>query len=102
LSKLTFPDLERGFKDTEEMVLKLSSLRIEFEFESRNFKKHKHRRDKCDVIVCWKIGASGDRKRNRRLPKSPKLKNRENRQRHGEKISEPKIAGEGACGLLSI
>ncbi|HEY4677135.1 MAG TPA: hypothetical protein VIJ01_08240 [Candidatus Angelobacter sp.] len=29
-------------------------VRIEFEFESRNFKKHKHRRDKCDVIVCWK------------------------------------------------
>ncbi len=29
-------------------------VRIEFEFESRNFKKHKHRKDKCDVIVCWK------------------------------------------------
>jgi hypothetical protein len=29
-------------------------VRIEFEFESRNFLKHKHRRDKCDVIVCWK------------------------------------------------
>jgi hypothetical protein len=29
-------------------------VRIEFEFESRNFRKHKHRRDKCDVIVCWK------------------------------------------------
>jgi hypothetical protein len=29
-------------------------VRIEFEFESRNFLKHKHRNDKCDVIVCWK------------------------------------------------
>ena len=29
-------------------------VRIEFEFESRNFKKHKHRKDKCGVIVCWK------------------------------------------------
>jgi hypothetical protein len=29
-------------------------MRIEFEFESRNFRKHKHRSDKCDVIVCWK------------------------------------------------
>ena len=29
-------------------------VRIEFEFESRNFLKHKHRRDRCDVIVCWK------------------------------------------------
>jgi len=29
-------------------------VRIEFEFESRNFRKHKHRSDKCDVIVCWK------------------------------------------------
>jgi hypothetical protein len=29
-------------------------VRIEFEFESRNFRKHKHRSDRCDVIVCWK------------------------------------------------
>lgn len=29
-------------------------VRVEFEFESRNFKKHKHRKGKCDVIVCWK------------------------------------------------
>ena len=27
---------------------------IEFEFESRNFLKHRHRRDGCDVVVCWK------------------------------------------------
>ena len=29
-------------------------VRIEFEFESRSFFKHRHRADKCDVIVCWK------------------------------------------------
>ena len=29
-------------------------LRIEFEFESRNFLKHRHRVDRCDLIVCWK------------------------------------------------
>src|SRR6266853_1771011 len=29
-------------------------VRIEFEFESRNFLKHRHRHDRCDIIVCWK------------------------------------------------
>lgn len=29
-------------------------VRIEFEYDSRNFVKHKHRKDGCDVIVCWK------------------------------------------------
>jgi hypothetical protein len=28
--------------------------RIEFEYESRNFKLHRHPADKCDVIVCWR------------------------------------------------
>lgn len=28
-------------------------VRIEFEFESRNFKEHGHAADGCDVIVCW-------------------------------------------------
>jgi hypothetical protein len=28
-------------------------VRIEFEFESRNFLKHRHRQDRCDLIVCW-------------------------------------------------
>ncbi len=27
---------------------------IEFEYESRNFERHGHRRDGCDVIVCWR------------------------------------------------
>jgi hypothetical protein len=29
-------------------------VRIEFEQESRNSMKHGHRRDGCDVIVCWR------------------------------------------------
>lgn len=29
-------------------------IRIEFEYESRNFLLHGHRSDKCHVIVCWK------------------------------------------------
>jgi HNH endonuclease len=29
-------------------------VRIEFEFESRNFLKHRHRADRCDLIVCWR------------------------------------------------
>jgi len=28
-------------------------VRIEFEFESRNFLKHEHEKDGCDLIVCW-------------------------------------------------
>jgi hypothetical protein len=50
--------LQAGFPDCiamREMAPGLwQRVRIEFEFESRNFKKHKHRKDKCDVIVCWK------------------------------------------------
>ena len=26
---------------------------VEFEFESKNFLKHGHRKDGCDLIVCW-------------------------------------------------
>jgi len=29
-------------------------VRIEFEFESRNFRDHGHKVDGCDVIVCWR------------------------------------------------
>jgi hypothetical protein len=28
-------------------------IRIEFEFESKNFLKHGHNPRKCDAIVCW-------------------------------------------------
>ncbi len=28
-------------------------MRIEFEHESRNFMKHLHDANECDLIVCW-------------------------------------------------
>jgi hypothetical protein len=28
--------------------------RIEFEYESRNFRDHRHDAEKCDLIVCWR------------------------------------------------
>jgi len=33
---------------------KWQRVRIEFEFESRNFRDHGHSPDGCDVIVCWR------------------------------------------------
>jgi hypothetical protein len=29
-------------------------VRIEFEYESRNFRDHSHKPDGCDIIVCWR------------------------------------------------
>jgi hypothetical protein len=29
-------------------------VRIEFEFENRNFVMHGHNQDGCELIVCWK------------------------------------------------
>jgi hypothetical protein len=29
-------------------------VRIEFELESRNFLRHRHKKDGCDMIVCWR------------------------------------------------
>lgn len=46
-----FPDCEamrRMNDDTCRMV------RIEFEYESRNFLKHMHPANGCDMIVCWR------------------------------------------------
>jgi hypothetical protein len=34
-------------------------VRIEFEFESRNFVKHRHRVERCDLIVCWRHNWKG-------------------------------------------
>jgi len=34
-------------------------VRIEFEFESRNFLKHLHRVEDCDLIVCWEHNWEG-------------------------------------------
>ncbi|MDA8169450.1 MAG: hypothetical protein M0Z59_07110 [Nitrospiraceae bacterium] len=33
---------------------KWQRVRIEFEFESRNFRDHGHHPDGCDIIVCWR------------------------------------------------
>jgi hypothetical protein len=46
-----FPDCEA----LREVVRgQLQRMKLEFEFESRNFLRHKHRIDGCDGIVCWK------------------------------------------------
>jgi hypothetical protein len=46
-----FPDCE-ALMQVEEG--KWERVRIEFEFESRNFLKHMHEASGCDMIVCWK------------------------------------------------
>ena len=46
-----FPDCEAMRQVGEELWQKV---RIEFEFESRNFVKHLHEPDGCDLIVCWR------------------------------------------------
>jgi hypothetical protein len=46
-----FPDCEALRQVDEDMWQRVI---IEFEYESRNFLKHMHELDKCDIIVCWK------------------------------------------------
>jgi len=46
-----FPDCE-ALREVERGQLQRAS--IEFEFESRNFLRHGHRRNGCDAIVCWR------------------------------------------------
>ena len=46
-----FPDCE-ALREME--TDKWQRVRIEFEYESRNFLLHKHRAEKCHLIVCWK------------------------------------------------
>jgi hypothetical protein len=50
--------VQAGFPDCEAKLQiapgKWQRVRIEFEFESRNFRDHGHPPDGCDVIVCWK------------------------------------------------
>jgi hypothetical protein len=49
--------LQASFPDCEAMREvkpgRWQRVRVEFEFESRNFKDHGHDPDLCDVIVCW-------------------------------------------------
>jgi len=46
-----FPDCEAKFRGEDG---KWRRLRIEFEYESRNFLIHGHNASECDVIVCWR------------------------------------------------
>jgi hypothetical protein len=46
-----FPDCEALRLVDEE---RWQRVRIEFEYESRNFLKHMHELNECDVIVCWR------------------------------------------------
>jgi hypothetical protein len=46
-----FPDCEAIRQVGED---KWQKVRIEFEYESRNFLKHMHAASECDLIVCWK------------------------------------------------
>jgi len=50
--------VQAGFPDCEAKrqveAGKWQRVRIEFEFESRNFRDHGHPPDGCDVIVCWR------------------------------------------------
>lgn len=49
--------VQQGFPDCEAMRLvgpdRCQRVRIEFEYDSRNFLKHMHEASKCDIIVCW-------------------------------------------------
>jgi hypothetical protein len=51
LLQTEFPDCEALRRMTPE---KWQRLRIEFEFESRNFLTHGHDVNGCDMIICWK------------------------------------------------
>jgi hypothetical protein len=50
--------VQAGFPDCEAKRQvgpdKWQRVRIEFEFESRNFRDHGHPENECDVIVCWR------------------------------------------------
>lgn len=48
-----FPDCEAKRKVRHNCTNLWQRVRIEFEFQSRNFRIHGHDPDQCDVIVCW-------------------------------------------------
>lgn len=49
--------IQTGFPDCEALRHvggdRWQKVRIEFEYESRNFQKHMHNPNGCDLIVCW-------------------------------------------------
>jgi hypothetical protein len=50
--------LQAAFPDCEALRLvdaeRWQHVRIEFEYESRNFQRHMHELNGCDLIICWK------------------------------------------------
>lgn len=50
--------MQAGFPDCEAKMEvapgRWQHFRIEFEYESRNFRNHRHDPEKCDLIVCWR------------------------------------------------
>ncbi|HEY1938914.1 MAG TPA: hypothetical protein VGJ33_13355 [Candidatus Angelobacter sp.] len=46
-----YPDCDALMQVAED---RLERVKIEFEYESRNFLKHMHEANDCDIIVCWK------------------------------------------------
>jgi hypothetical protein len=50
--------VQSGFPDCEAKMEvepgRWQHFRIEFEYESRNFRDHRHDPAKCDLIVCWR------------------------------------------------
>jgi hypothetical protein len=49
-SRTGFPDCEAKRRIGPSVW---QTVRIEFEYESRNFREHGHPPDGCDIIVCW-------------------------------------------------
>lgn len=47
-----YPDCE-GKRRVDAKRQRWEDVRIEFEFKSSNFRRHKHNPDDCDLIVCW-------------------------------------------------
>jgi|GEM_PF-3429023 len=50
--KQGFPDCEAKWYISKKPA-RLQRVRIEFEYSSSNFFKHKHDSEQCDLIVCW-------------------------------------------------
>ncbi len=47
-----YPDCE-GKRSVDQRRQRWEHVRIEFEYQSSNFRQHGHNPDECDLIVCW-------------------------------------------------
>jgi hypothetical protein len=54
--QMSFPDCEAKL---EVEPGRWQHMRIEFEYESRKFRDHRHDPEKCDMIVCWRHNWAG-------------------------------------------